>query len=104
VLPSRHNGIRAGFTGRIDEGADDPAGVHVLDIDATSPRATRGGDEESLRTQRPHLRRGHWRHQPVGEGRRDKRWTWVRPTSVHGGIAQTHQVYVLRNAHVTGRT
>lgn len=97
VLPPRHDTDRAGFAARIDDGADDPAGVHVLDIDATSPRSPRG-DDASLRTQRPHLRRGHWRHQPVGERRRDKRWTWVRATSVHGGSAAILKVYVLRPA------
>ncbi len=30
-----------------------------------------------------HWRRGHWRRQPVGEGRRDNRMTWIRPIFVN---------------------
>ncbi|SDM83080.1 hypothetical protein [Allokutzneria albata] len=101
VLPPRQNPNRTGIAARIDDGADDPAGVHVLDVEATSPRAPREQDEETLRTQRPHLRRGHWRHQPVGAGRREKRWTWVKATSVHGGATSRHQVYVLRPTPAT---
>jgi len=29
-----------------------------------------------------HWRRGHWRNQPVGEGRSDRRRTWIQPILV----------------------
>lgn len=32
-----------------------------------------------------HWRRGHWRQQPHGEGRRSRRLVWVRPTLVNAG-------------------
>lgn len=31
---------------------------------------------------RMHWRRGHWRNQPVGEGRKDRRRTWIEPILV----------------------
>jgi hypothetical protein len=70
--------------------------IRVLDIDATSPPAPRDASTELTRNTRPHLRRGHWRQQRVGQGRQDRRWTWVRPTTVNGGASAANQVYTLR--------
>ena len=74
---------------------DDPAAqVRVLDIDTTAaPR--RGGRSDGVASRRSHLRRGHWRQQRVGTGRRDTRWTWVRPTTVNPGGSHSTQVYRL---------
>jgi hypothetical protein len=94
TLPPRHTGRRQATPGSI--GAD-PGSLHVLDIDATSPRRLHHDTDTALETTvRPHLRRGHWRDQPVGPGRRQRRWTWVRSTTVHGTLTGTSQVYVLR--------
>ncbi|WIX84271.1 hypothetical protein QRX50_20730 [Amycolatopsis carbonis] len=75
----------------------DTGELHVLDIDATSPRRTHDPAETAGPGVRPHLRRGHWRDQPVGPGRRERRWTWVRSTTVHGSLTGGGQVYVLRD-------
>lgn len=77
---------------------DDPEGLRVLDIDATSPaqQNTHGDPASPGHSVRPHLRRGHWRDQRVGQGRNERRLTWVRPSAVHGGLGGSHQIYVLR--------
>jgi hypothetical protein len=69
--------------------------IHVLDIDATSPPVRASQTTDPAYSTRPHLRRGHWRQQRVGEGRRETRWTWIRPTAVNGRPATLDQVYVL---------
>ncbi|MBC3189985.1 hypothetical protein H7X46_02770 [Pseudonocardia sp. C8] len=61
----------------------DDAGVHVLDIATTSP--TTGPHRTTTRSpagRAAHLRRATWRYQPVGPGRQQRRWTWVRATIV----------------------
>ncbi|MGC1215566.1 MAG: hypothetical protein WA890_30460 [Micromonospora sp.] len=75
------------------------AALRVLDIDATSPPPPSRAkpSAEPSHDARPHLRRGHWRQQRVGPGRRHRRWTWVRPTTVNGNSTLVDQVYVLRN-------
>ncbi|MET9265226.1 hypothetical protein [Amycolatopsis sp. NPDC004079] len=77
----------------------DPGDLHVLDIDATSPRRAHPGPDDPGDGPgvRAHLRRGHWRDQHVGPGRRARRWTWVRSAAVHGGLDGGGQVYVLRD-------
>jgi hypothetical protein len=77
--------------------AHDDTAIRILDIDATSPHTTRPDDHQtSGRISRPHLRRGHWRRVPAGPQRRDRRWTWVRATTVNAGYVSSNQVYVLR--------
>lgn len=39
----------------------------------------RGGSHSSPR---PHWRRGHWRSQPIGTGRKERRVVWIKPTMV----------------------
>ena len=87
--PSRHTGRLLART------ADIPA-VRVLDIDATSPQQQRNNSAQPATNARPHLRRGHFRKQRVGPGRQDRRWTWVRPTTVNGGSSQADKIYLLR--------
>jgi hypothetical protein len=70
--------------------------VRILDIDATSPPSRPDRPDDPSSTTRPHLRRGHWRQQRVGQGRRETRWTWVRATTVSGLPATIEQIYVLR--------
>lgn len=40
---------------------------------------SKGGSHNSPRT---HWRRGHWRNQAIGEGRQDRRRTWIEPILV----------------------
>ncbi|HEX6497775.1 MAG TPA: hypothetical protein VF054_01935 [Micromonosporaceae bacterium] len=81
----------------VDQGATFATwAVRVLDIEATSPRSSQARPSaEPSHGARPHLRRGHWRQQRVGPGHQDRRWTWVRPTTVNGKSALIDQVYVL---------
>jgi hypothetical protein len=81
---------------RRQPGAPEPVtapGVHVLNIDATSPSSASPAGEGG--STRPHLRRGHWRrldaHVPVDL----TQWTWVRATTVNGIPATQPPVYVL---------
>jgi hypothetical protein len=77
----------------------DPDAVHVLDIDATTAHDSRRPSSAAKRSAgRPHLRRGHWRRQPVGPDRQKTRWTWVRATTVNTAAAPANQVYTLRVA------
>lgn len=73
------------------EGAD----VHVLDIGTTASRTSGEGKHGGQGQVAPHLRRGHWRRQHIGAHRATTKWTWVRPTSVHGGPASINQIYRL---------
>ncbi|MFG1642655.1 hypothetical protein ACGFMK_20380 [Amycolatopsis sp. NPDC049252] len=91
TLPARLTGKP-----RIGAATTDPGALHVIDIDATSPHRAHPDGEENGAAVRPHLRRGHWRHQRIGHERRERRWTWVRATAVHGGSAGRGQVYILR--------
>lgn len=72
-----------------------PLEVRVLDIDTTTATHRNHEAPASDIARRPHLRRGHWRHQRVGDGRRDRRWTWVRPTTVNPSHALATQIYRL---------
>lgn len=61
------------------------AGVHVLDL-ARSPAAERPRSGESARPGvATHLRRAHWRLQPVGPGRAERRVVRVAATVVNAG-------------------
>lgn len=71
-----------------------PVEVRVLDIDTTAA-ARHGSRSDGGVSRQPHLRRGHWRQQRVGTGRRDTRWTWVRSTTVNPGGFFATQVYRL---------
>lgn len=46
----------------------------------SSPIAATG----SHASPRTHWRTGHWRRVPVGEGRQQRKWAWIRPTLVNG--------------------
>jgi hypothetical protein len=70
--------------------------VRVLDIDATSPPSRPNPSAEPGHSAQPHLRRGHFRKQRVGPARQERRWTWVRPTTVNGNPPALTQVYLLR--------
>lgn len=41
--------------------------------------ATRATNIVGIRRALAHVVRGHWRNQPVGEGRKERKLTWVRP-------------------------
>ncbi|NIB31986.1 hypothetical protein HBB16_09910 [Pseudonocardia sp. MCCB 268] len=56
----------------------DDADVHVLDRGHITPTGRTGHQ----RGRAGHLRRATWRYQPVGPGRQQRRWTWVRATIV----------------------
>lgn len=71
-------------------------GLHILDIEETSPQPREPAQQSSSNTRQPHFRRGHWRRQAVGAGRAGRRWTWVRTTTVHGAHRTKNAVYVLR--------
>lgn len=48
---------------------------------------------------KPHWRRGHWRQQPVGQGRMERRLLWIRPVLVNasrftGDLKDTTTTYV----------
>jgi hypothetical protein len=75
----------------------DVSGVRVLDVDATSPPTRPTASAPTPYNARPHLRCGHWRKQRVGPKRQDRRWTWVRPTTVNGTPPEINQVYLLRS-------
>jgi hypothetical protein len=57
--------------------------VRVLDIDTTTAPTRPHPQHGHTSSPQPHLRRGHWRRQRTGPGRRGTRWTWIRPTTVN---------------------
>lgn len=51
--------------------------------DYRSPR-TRTTPTRTHASPAMHWRRGHWRQQPVGEGRTERKWVWIQPLLVNG--------------------
>ncbi len=47
----------------------------------TSAKQVSTGSHTSPKT---HFRRGHMKRVPIGEGRKDRKWTWIQPTIVNG--------------------
>ncbi|MEU4218060.1 hypothetical protein [Actinoplanes sp. NPDC026623] len=72
--------------------------VHILDVDATSPPASRRRFPGTGRSPRAHLRRGHFRLHPRRDGDPHAPWCWVRPTTVNGIPGVANQVYTLTRA------
>ncbi|GAB1639583.1 hypothetical protein [Krasilnikovia sp. MM14-A1259] len=70
------------------------SGVHILDVDATSPRAA-GRRTGTGRSPRAHLRCGHFRRYPGRADDPQAPWCWVRPTTVNGTPGIINQVYTL---------
>lgn len=50
----------------------------------------------STATRHSHWRRGHWRHQPHGEGRRLRKLIWIMPTMVGHDEKPSPKVYIVR--------
>ncbi len=68
--------------------------VHVLNAARTSSAAARSNP--TGRTVTAHIRRGHWRHQPVGPGRAQIRMVRIAPAIVGAGnLAKAAPVYRL---------
>ena len=59
-----------------------PREIRIPDVPTTARRGNGGNGHASPHA---HWRRGHWRNQPVGPGRRDRKLTWIRPSLVNAG-------------------
>lgn len=53
--------------------------VVTREIREAAAACAASGDVTGIRRAMAHFVRGHWRNQPVGEGRKDVRRTWVKP-------------------------
>lgn len=75
-------------------------GVHVLSAARAPTASTRTGPP--TRTVAAHIRRGHWRRQPVGVGRTQIRMVRVSPAIIGAGnLARSAPVYRLPSQHDT---